>query len=271
METIRLNSGCYIASDISDESVLVIGGGAKGKESKITPDFKNLSGLYTKIEHNFSANNLDEMGSFFRKNGFGDNAEIYAEICLLQRCIEKNLWQNVRHDDKSRMDFYQSKDIVKLSEAVESKQLACSDLSLLAYKALKDRGLNVNFISGSFVEGSIPEGQDEYSEAHSFLTVENPKTGDILIYDPANPLIESNGHFATFATVPKNEFLHWQKEAVSKIAYMKVREEVTNETRYYGASPPNCVFWSDKHVVKTQEQNTATPMPPPSNHSGFDL
>lgn len=250
------NSG-FIAK-VNDGDELPIGGsnmfntasGAKTLSIDYSSDV--LAPLLEKMNRNFKPQNLKIYEDWLSADPARTSADIQrmASLCVMQHILKIGAWQKGMQNRNTRMALYDSGN-ARLSDVYKHEQLACSEFSALTSRALETQGHSVQMISGSFVDQEVAQGDFAYSDPHAYLAIDVPEHNEVWIYDPSNPLTTQNGeHLPSVFRVSKTEFEIWLTAAVKKSsAYLKLKQEFTGKTLYYGASLPNTSFNPELHIT----------------------
>lgn len=249
----RLTANCYLATDLCDGDILPVGGSNTNDtiSFKIRADFAELQHLFVIAEHTFAANDMNSLKQFAESTGTRANPEIFASLILLQKFIEGALWPKSSQNPYHRYQIYKSEAETPLSKLVVQAQMACVEFSLFAGKFLQDRGAKVKLITGAFVDRKIGPDDHTYNEKHTYLAIDDNATGQVMIYDPANPAsFKGGGQCPSVFVVEGGTFARWLKKVETTTSYLEVTEELTGNTKYYGVGFANSGFNPERDIFK---------------------
>lgn len=156
-------------------------------EFNLVLDLDNLSTL---IEEMKSAQTEDFSTLEAFKGKHTVHEAILHDLYAVQSATEKVLRPKALQDMEARDLFYQAASHT-LSNVIETKNVACIEMSILSKQLLEEKGYQVLFVGGSYSKGLVTEIEKtlEFTNAipHAFLIVTDPETNRNYIYDPTNP------------------------------------------------------------------------------------
>ena len=259
-----LAGGCYIASDIAEGDVLKAGGVSMFGDSSpinVTADFSGLEVFMEKVDSTIAKNGVEGGIGYMKSIGIQSNPEIVAKLYLFQQVVEKYLRPLMFTDEQGRVDFYRAQgEKTSLSDAINEGHLACLELSMFSVKALEKHDVKASLVFGAHVDRKIEPEEFEPSQGHTFLMIDDPVSGDVIIYDPLNS-IKVQGQdiwFPAVSSVPRDQYEAWLDRAKTSETFLEAEIEVSGKTHYFGAADCLRYVVLEWHVLGHIEENKAS-------------
>lgn len=167
---------------------------------------------------------------------------LLAHMYTFDNTLRKT-YPDMSANTKNRTQFYHPDTPKTLSQAYQAGVCQCAEIALLAQAYLQQQHVDSRYFSGKLLHTA----QDEFGEAHSFITLTTER-GD-YVYDPANPTSYSGVCLPRISSVETTEAqkklfeqkIHTQNDK-RNCAFLAAKDLITKTTWYYGCGDGEDIF-----------------------------
>lgn len=229
--------GCYRATNIENNDKVLIGGNLLSRELNlaVTADIENFERLFKNVETNakrFEDNN--DWNKWLHDNYPTAEPKLFFHLLAFDNVLRK-MYPNMSANESQRTGFYDNKGSKKLSQSFSYGVCMCAEIALLAQAYLQRAGFDTTFFNGELLHSA----EDEFGEAHSFLSIKTDK-GDYF-YDPANPVNTNIGFMPRLSAIEatpaqKKQFentIHSTNKG-RHCAFLEAKDIFSKSSWYYG-------------------------------------
>lgn len=249
--------GCYRATNIENNDKILIGGSnlfSRELNLAVTADIENFERLFKNVETNAKhfADNKDWMESLHKAHPNLD-LKLFVHVFAFDNIVRK-MYPNMSANESQRTGFYDATGNKKLSQSFSYGVCQCAEIAILAQAYLQRAGFETTFFNGELLHSA----EDEFGEAHSFLSVKTDKGN--YFYDPANPSNGDVGFAPRLSVIKATEAQKKQFEEIihstSKerhCAFLEAKDIFSKSSWYYGFGD-GCNIWPEFIISKNKAQ-----------------
>jgi len=181
-------SHCFEIYQIKDGPIPV--GGNNFLSDRLTTyvnaDFESFRAFYNSVKEAKNKIDLPKLKSWLLLAKIDIEEELFAELFAFTTQYNTT-YPNNPDRERSRLDLYRNKKELKLSDVFEANSAECAEVAALAQKYLQENNISSSYFSGDVLWTT----DDQFTEKHSFIVI---RIGvRIFIYDPANPIMSTQG------------------------------------------------------------------------------
>ena len=237
------DTNCRI-DDIRNNDKILIGGSYYGKlDLKVCSDTDNFEKFFLTVEKNaLTFANNKEIEKWLHTYAPDFDAKLFAHMFAFDNVLRK-MYPNLSANISKRKNFYDTEGSKTLSQSFEAGVCQCAEISILAQAYFQRQGIKTKYFGGELLRSP----NEEFGEAHSFLTINTDK--EEYIYDPANPLLNSGTYMPRISSIEitpiqKKQFenkIH-TKNNRRNCAFMEAKDILTKTSWYYGCGDGGKIF-----------------------------
>ncbi len=182
----ELGDGNLLSDNIENGEVFPVGGSRFGIiDTHMQVDYDSFSELFGLIEKNAKyLMSVPTIKSWYENQKSDLDFSLFCHMMAFNNVIKLKYPDIINMHNHNR--FYDRQEPKKLSDAIDQKACACTELAVLAQGYFQQQNIPTRYVGGELV---INNHFDDF-EAHSFIafTADNKK----YIYDPVNPVRTNN-------------------------------------------------------------------------------
>jgi len=240
----KLNETNCRIGNIQNNDKILIGGSFPGKlDLAVTVDIDEFEHFFNVVERN-AANFENNEGMKRWLEGMAPDFDVktFAHLYAFDNVLRK-MYPDLSANVSGRRNFYDREGTKKLSQSIEAGVCQCAEIAILAQVYCQRQGFETKYFGGELLRSP----NDEFGEAHSFITLKTEK--DDYFYDPANPLLSSGIYLPRISSVEatpmqKRQFENKVHTETSKrnCAFLEAQNILTKSSWYYGCGDGQNIF-----------------------------
>ena len=173
-----------------------------------------------------SSINKEGLKSWLEQSKIGIDTELYAPLFAFTNVYQQDVGFKISPANQREKSYANSSPL--LSDLLSEGLAACAEIATLAQVYLQEAGIESSYFSGEVAW----DRKDEFAEPHSFIHIKH--NGEEYIFDPRNPIAQSNDGNITF--LPRIYHVHDFKEKIGRDQKTLVEAKIIyNESKaWYG-------------------------------------
>jgi hypothetical protein len=233
---------CYSAAEIANGEDVPVGGASFGHlDRAVVADFGSFEPMFDRMKEAYERGATPERMAHCRDwlKSVGSDADpgLFMAMSVFQKTLEKE-HPEISGQRDLRQGFYRAAaPAPALSAVVAGKGAECAEIALLAHAALRHMGFPNTFVCG----GAVWDRDSEYSQKHSFIMAGEPG-GRTAIFDPANPVRSGEEVLPAVYFADAAQVAAFEERARRGDSLMAVRNTLTGEESFFGASDGASVY-----------------------------
>lgn len=206
---------------------------------KVKGDFERFNQFLTETHELADTYDLPKLKDWLRSLGIEIDEKLFAALFAFTKKFEEKYPDNSERAETRQKLYREENKEIKLSDIFDANSAECAEIAALAQGYLQREGVDSTYFSGDVLWNR----DHEFSEEHSFIVI---RQGDkVYIYDPANPVITTEGKFPSIYII---EAKFDEEMAKGQKRFVTVKNLLSNKEAFYGTSDGTNV-WAERDIV----------------------